>query len=412
MKVVNKNPRGKEEMKKGEGLAFNTTVRIVIAILIIVLIAKFYFFPKNIAHASLETANKFTEDIGLDALLSIPSFLSLKLSVVKDAIFVDPLTGLSSADDTLKVEWAANKDGQALLRDGSTDIRVIFFRRELPGSGLKTVCIAYKLKTSGVPRTNEQDGYRKEGFACEVKDSWMEAKLKGYKDGREQPVPSGEYIVNVALQKKDESAFKESREATLKFFTEGFVELRDSAIDSCGSSYSNYKCNVIECKKALMKSNFNGVRSKNDVINKIMIPQIESMPNFKQCVDPQELSGKQTLVFKNCNPKQVDDFNILQTRVRLFYLSGTEVLGTDANKIKSEADYQKPTMSQRQFDYIKEQAIKWGLACTLGDDYKFESGNVKGADAFFKENGWIPVPDNFEVHRTKMENVLSGLYKP
>ncbi len=218
----------KSASKKGDA---KLAVKGVIAMVVILLVLNFFGLHKKAAGSAFETTNKFTDDIGLDRLLSIPNIITIKASVKGGALLAS---------------WTANKDGQRVIGDAGTDIRATFLLERQPDAALETACVAYKLPGNGNTRVNEMDSYKAKGFTCEVEEN---AKLQGW-NGKAQPVPAGDYTINIALKEKGDSNFGESKETTFKFFNSRYIETY--RFEAARSTFCGKDCDVVGKKESAL----------------------------------------------------------------------------------------------------------------------------------------------------------------
>lgn len=364
----------------------------IVALIVILLLAKFYSPATALANSGFETANKVSEDLGLNDLISIPKIVSNKLRL--------------DDKEALVADFKLNRDGEKIVTEGG-DIRVIFSYKKLPEDSLRDVCTAF-WKQGSQENINEEKLAKDKGFSCEIPGgSTTTAVLNGLANGKGKPAPSGEYTANIGIKEAGASGFGESKEASYKFFTESYVELLDKDIKGCGDEYSSFKCNVAACKKALMLGNFGEVREK-DYVAGIINSQLDAEPGLKGCVKLQRQSSNWRLTFDaSCTPEQVDRFNVLYARTRLFYFAWFY-----DSSVRRESDYAKLGDSLR---LAKQDAVDWSLICTKGTTQVRSCGTtiggckkVKGASSFFAEQyKWTPAPPVFEQKKKEIEQVLN-----
>lgn len=201
----------------------------IVALIAILLIVKFYSPATAAANVVFETANKFTDDIGLNDLISIPKIDSNTLDL--------------DAKGALVASFKLNGDGEKLVTEGG-DIRVIFSSRPRPEDGLRDVCTAFRV-SAGLGGSSQDDANRMKGFDCEVPiGSTTTAFLNSWVSGGKKPIPVAEYRATVFVKGKDDQNFEEGKDSPFfKFYTTEYVELFRTGLKDCGSD-----CDVVEKK--------------------------------------------------------------------------------------------------------------------------------------------------------------------
>ncbi|MBI2145425.1 hypothetical protein HYU18_03835, partial [Candidatus Woesearchaeota archaeon] len=335
----------------------------MIVVLGILLILNFWGGPRKIAYAGFDTANKVTDDIGLDELISDPQILGLAF-------------GHGSLGE-LELAWSANKDAQNLLEDG--DIKVEFHRRELPGADPKPLCTAYRLEFNAEENPDKS-------FRCDVNpDGVGSAKLVGGESlASPKPVLGGEFTVVVGLRGKDDSGFYNRKDGTYRFFMEDFVELLDKPIADCKAvTFSN--CNVIACKKSSMEA-----------LTEPGLPEVEKIANaiISGSCAKYDKTKSPRVDFSGCTNEQVDKLNSRFARLAMFR-AAREVTGT----IKSEDEY--GNYPEKLGDFMSF-AIDESLKCSKG------AGIFKGVYGHLEDRGWKPVGD-LKERETAMSLELNTL---
>ncbi len=368
----------------------------IIALIAILLIANFYGLPRKVANAGFETANKATEEIGLNDLISIPKIVSIALGV----------------DDKkeLAAYFTLNKDGEKIVKEG--DIKVIFSYKQLPDDALRSVCTAYRDQAQEENIKEEEIAHVK-GFDCEIHEihdgSTTTAILNNWIKGVKKPIQGGEYRATVSIRGKGDQNFGEDKQSLVyKFYTEDFVELLNLPISGCeGSFFSN--CNVIECKKKMVNNALGTAPADIKVSLKKIMGELDS----GNCITYDEVSGK--VNFDACDPAGVDEFSKKFSRV-LMLKNANEITGT----VKSEDGYASQVDKLGDF---KSFAIYESLYCSRGPSGQWESsvtpkaakGSPYGILAL--KYGWKPVPgesfDKREKDTAKMiDDFLANINKP
>ncbi len=360
--------------RKGRKGAIKSAAMGILAVIILIGIAKFWGLPNNVAQASFETVNKVTDDLGLEELISMPKITSVDVTV--------------GDDGTLNVNWKANKDGRRILSDGSTDIRVTFLRRELPEAQLEKYCVAYKLNT-GAENAKEEAEAKAKGVWCKVDpDGIGRAALNGGTDGS-KPAPGGDYTAIVAVKEKDNVGFGEGTEDYYKFYTEEFVELLGKPIQGCDFPIMN-DCNVIECKKTIMNRDLQ-LGPAAEV--KRLTEEIVKAP---VCATYDPSTKKLNFV---CSKEQVGELNKKFARVRMLIAAS----GITGGKVKVEDDYRYYAGIVEDF---KQFGIINSLVCSNGE------GSFKGAYGHLNSVGWTG-EGTFDKWSNdiavRLDNVLAGL---
>lgn len=374
----------------------------IIALIAILLIANFYGTPRKVANAGFETANKVTEDLGLNDLISIPKIISNTLSL--------------NSEKALVATFKLNKDGEKLV-SGAGNIRVIFSYRELPDDSLRDVCTAFRVAGSG--GSSQEEANHAKGFDCDISDedstvsggSLSTAVLNSWISGEEKPAPSGEYRATISIKGKSDKDFQEGKESLhYKFYTEEYVEMLNKQIGGCFDDFGN--CNVIECKKQIINFYFLNPQAPGALqLRKDLVVEISeefrkergyNLPN--KCGTFESVYRGKINFFKSdeCTDKDIDDLNIKVARARLLE-SAFESTG---QAVKSENDYKKWI---DLLDLWKKEAIDITMSCT-------KTWNVattikpKGAFSEMEKLGWTKV-GSFDKQEGKIKAELDRVLK-